>query len=428
MKETACDVAIIGGGAAGLAAAAAAREGGAEKVLLLERDHLLGGILPQCIHTGFGLLVFKEDLTGPEYIHRWVEKSRGMKVEAKLETMVLEVGPDRVITATSTAGGMMRVKAGAVVLAMGCRERTRGALAIPGTRPAGIFTAGQAQRFVNIEGYMPGERVVILGSGDVGMIMARRLTFEGAKVEAVVEVLPWVGGLMRNKVQCLDDFGIPLLLSHTVTQICGNQRVTAVKVAEVDADRQPDLKTERTIGCDTLLLSVGLIPENELTEKCGIEMDAVTGGALLDDRLETSVPGIFACGNVAHVCDIVDNVTQMGLAAGREAARFAGGKAAPERDYIRLKAGENVRYVIPQRVSRRSLLEGNVQVQLRVARPGVNVRLSIKAGGEPVYRLPKKAVHPGEALVGELSPKFAGLFGKADELVVDVEPLKKQGA
>jgi len=426
MKEYSCDVAVIGGGAAGLAAAAAAREAGAERVLILERDRLLGGILPQCIHTGFGLVVFQEDLTGPEYIHRWLGKAASLKVESKLNTMVLEVGPDRKILAASADEGMMALKAGAVVLAMGCRERTRGALAIPGTRPAGIFTAGQAQRFVNIEGWMPGERVVILGSGDVGMIMARRLTFEGAKVEAVVEVLPYVGGLMRNKVQCLDDFGIPLLLSHTVTNIRGNQRLTGVTVAKVDADRNPVAGTERNFDCDTLLLSVGLIPENELTERCGIEMDKVTGGAALDEKLETSVPGVFACGNVAHVCDIVDNVTQMGLTAGAEAAKFAAGKGAAERDYVKISAGENVRYIVPQRVSRRSLLERNIPVHLRVARPDQNVRLSIRAGNEQVFKAPKKAVHPGEALIGELSPKSADYFRNTSELVVDVEPLVKR--
>jgi len=426
MKEYSCDVAVIGGGAAGLAAATAAREAGAEKVLVIERDRLLGGILPQCIHSGFGLVTFKEDLTGPEYIHRFTTKTAELKVEARLNTLVLEVRPDRRIIAASASEGMIGVKAGAVVLAMGCRERTRGALAIPGTRPAGVFTAGQAQRFVNIEGYMPGERVVILGSGDVGMIMARRLTFEGAKVEAVVEVLPYVGGLMRNKVQCLDDFGIPLLLKHTVTRICGNQRLTGVMVAQVDGERRPVPGTERLVECDTLLLSVGLIPENELTEKCGIEMDQVTGGAMLDERMETGVPGIFACGNVVHVCDIVDNVTAMGLEAGREAAKFASGGGSPERDYVSLVAGENVRYIVPQRISRRSLLERNVAVHLRVAQPGQNVRLSIKAGGEPVFKAPKKAVHPGEALIGELSPQSAEFFQKVGELVVDVEPLVKK--
>jgi len=422
--EHRCDVAVVGSGAGGLAAAVAAREAGAREVLVLERDNILGGILPQCIHTGFGLEIFSEDLTGPEYIHRFVARALELQLPTALNTMVLEITSNRELYAASPEEGLLKIKAGAVVLAMGCRERTRGALAIPGTRPAGIMTAGLAQRFVNIEGYMPGERIVVLGSGDVGMIMARRFTFEGAHVEAVVEILPYIGGLIRNKVQCLDDYGIPLFLEHTVTEILGNMRVTGVKIAKVNEDLEPILETGREIACDTLVLSVGLIPENELSEKLGVEMDSVTGGPLVNELMETSIPGIFACGNVVHVCDIVDNVTQMGLVAGKSAARFALEGPAETEPRIRLRPGENVRYVVPQTISAARLAEAPLPLHLRVARPDENVRVSIVAGRRCIFDSREKAVAPGEALIASIPTSAAEFLAQVDELQIDVQQVK----
>lgn len=317
------DVLIIGGGPAGLAAAAAAREAGCENLLLLERDETLGGILQQCIHTGFGLHVFKEELTGPEYARRFVDRVCALQIPFQCGTMVLEVSRDRVVTAVSPAHGLQQFRAKAIVLAMGCRERTRGALMIPGWRPAGVYTAGTAQRMVNMEGWMPGRRVVILGSGDIGLIMARRMTFEGAEVLACVELMPFSSGLTRNVVQCLDDYGIPLMLSHTVTEIHGRERVEGVTVARVDAQRRPVPGSEQRLDCDTLLLSVGLIPENELSKAAGVELSPATSGPLVDDALQTSVPGIFACGNVLHVHDLVDYVSEEATRAGRSAAEHA---------------------------------------------------------------------------------------------------------
>jgi sarcosine oxidase subunit alpha len=317
------DVLIIGGGPAGLAAAAAAREAGCERVLLLERDEALGGILRQCIHPGFGLHVFKEELTGPEYAKRFVDRVLALKIPAQCGTMVLDVTRERVVTAVSAEHGLKTFRAKAVVLAMGCLERTRGALMIPGWRPAGIYTAGTAQRFVNLDGWMPGRRVVILGSGDIGLIMARRMTFEGAKVLACVELMPYSSGLTRNVVQCLDDYDIPLLLSHTVTEIHGRERVEGVTVAQVDERRKPVPGTERRFDCDTLLLSVGLIPENELSKAAGVELSAATSGPVVDEALQTSVPGLFACGNVLHVHDLVDHVSQEAELAGQQAAAYA---------------------------------------------------------------------------------------------------------
>lgn len=316
------DIVIIGGGPAGLAAAIAAKEAGNDKVLILERDKELGGILNQCIHNGFGLHTFKEELTGPEYADRFIEKVVDHGIDYKLETMVMNIGRDRTVTAMNREDGMFTIPAKAVVLAMGCRERARGALNIPGYRPAGIFTAGCAQRLINIEGYMPGKEVVILGSGDIGLIMARRMTLEGAKVKLVAELMPYSGGLKRNIVQCLDDYGIPLLLSHTVVDIEGKEHIKAVTVAEVGADRKPILGTEERYTCDTLLLSCGLIPENELSVAAGIEMDPATGGPVVNELLETSIPGIFACGNVLHVHDLVDHVSEEAMRAGQNAAGY----------------------------------------------------------------------------------------------------------
>ena len=344
------DLIVIGGGPAGLAAACAAWERGLKRILIVERDRELGGILNQCIHNGFGLHHFQEELTGPEYAGRFIELLSQTGVEVRTDTMVLEVTPGKRVCMVGKSTGYREEDAKAIVLAMGCRERTRGAIAIPGTRPAGVFTAGAAQRYVNIEGWLPGRRVVILGSGDIGLIMARRLTLEGAKVLACVEVMPYSGGLNRNIVQCLEDYGIPLYLSHTVTDIRGRNRVEGVTVSQVDEHRRPIPGTEMDFDCDTLLLSVGLIPENELTRQAGIQTDRRTNGAVVYENMETSIPGVFACGNVCHVHDLVDFVTAEAARAGKAAAACcAGSEKAPER-VIELKNGNLVGYTVPQHI------------------------------------------------------------------------------
>lgn len=385
------DLAVIGAGPAGLAAAIRAREAGLERVVVLERGERPGGILLQCIHTGFGLQYFGEDLTGPEYSRRFAEKARDLGIQVHLETAVLEISRDRRLVAAGRSG-LLSLEPASVVLAMGCRERTRAWAAIPGSRPAGIFTAGTAQRLINIEGYLPGRRIVILGSGDIGMIMARRLTLEGCRVEAVAEVLPYPSGSPRNEVQCLRDFGIPLLLEHTAVEVHGPERVEAVTIARVDSDRRPVSGSERRIECDTLLLSVGLVPENELSAMAGIELDPLTGGPLVDDRMETSVPGVFACGNVVHVHDLVDYVTWAGEAAGAAAASYAGrpeGEAQRE-GRIPVVAGRNIRYVVPQ-----SLSHGHdVTLYLRVATPEEDVELRVG----PRFLRRFKRVRPSEML------------------------------
>ena len=344
------DLVIIGGGPAGLSAANAAWEDGCRSICIVERDRELGGILNQCIHNGFGLHYFKEELTGPEYAGRFIEKLKETGVDVRLDAMVLDITADKQVHIVSTSGGYEVLETKAIVLAMGCRERTRGAIASPGERPAGIFTAGAAQRYVNIEGYMVGRRVVILGSGDIGLIMARRMTLEGAKVLACVEVMPYSGGLTRNIVQCLNDFDIPLYLSHTITDIQGKDRVERVIVSEVGPDRRPIPGTEMTFDCDTVLLSVGLIPENELSRAAGVEMDPRTNGPKVFENMETSIPGVFACGNVLHVHDLVDFVTAEAARAGKAAAACcAGSEKAPER-VIELKNGNLVGYTVPQHI------------------------------------------------------------------------------
>ena len=390
------DVAIIGGGPAGLAAAIKAKEAGTENVTLIERGERLGGLLNQCIHNGFGVLYFGEDLAGPEYANRFIEKVKKLKINTLMETMVLDITPDRRVSVCNKNGYKV-LEPKSVVLAMGCRERTRHQILIPGYRPAGVLTAGTAQRMVNVDGWMPGREVVILGSGDIGMIMARRLTLEGARVNAVVEVLPYCGGLIRNQVQCLQDFNIPLFLKHTVTWIYGRERVEAVKIAELDESSEPMPETERVIGCDTLLLSVGLIPENELSLKAGIQLSPLTAGPLTNERRETNVPGFFAGGNVVHVNDYVDRVSWEGEIAGQSAAEFAGGtlKSAPRS--ISIQPGENIRYVMPQVISG----QRDVEISMRVKEPKKNVEIHI--GDVLVKRF--RAVAPAAMVTLKLTKK-----------------------
>lgn len=395
MSDRIYDVLVIGGGPAGLAAALSARENGAREICILERDHELGGILNQCIHNGFGLHYFKEELTGPEYAARFIERLRGTGIAVSLDTMVLEIEPDtRRVHAVSKAGGYQILQARSIVLAMGCRERTRGAIAIPGTRPAGIFTAGTAQRYVNMEGYMVGRRVLILGSGDIGLIMARRMTLEGAKVLACVEVMPYSGGLNRNIVQCLQDYGIPLLLSHTIVDIQGRDRVERAVVAQVDENRRPIPGTEQVLDCDTILLSVGLIPENELTRTAGIRMDPRTNGAVVTENMETSVPGIFACGNVLHVHDLVDYVTAESQRAGAAAAAFARGETAAG-PCVEISSGTGIGYTVPQRI-RITDGAGKTDVFFRVRRPYTGASIVVSAGGRELAAFKRPQLTPGE--------------------------------
>jgi NADPH-dependent 2,4-dienoyl-CoA reductase/sulfur reductase-like enzyme len=391
------DVVVIGSGPGGLAAAITAKQQGAEDVLIIERDLELGGILLQCIHNGFGLETFKEDLPGPSYAQRFINEALGLKVEVLLDTMVLEITPQRRIFATSKSAGFIDIQARAIVLAMGCRERTRAQVRLPGLRPAGVYTAGTAQRWVNVEGYMPGKRFVILGSGDIGMIMARRLTLEGAQVERVLEVMPYLTGLTRNYVQCLQDFNIPLQLQHTVQHIYGKDRVEAIEAVRVDERWNPIPGSSEIIPCDTLLLSVGLIPENELSRQAGVRIDAVTGGPYVDDTFQTSVPGIFAAGNVVHVYDLVDWVTEAGHTAGKGAAKFAATVRRGEVRHIPLLAGENVRYVVPHELFKDSLAESDVRLQLRVKAPIEEpVWVEIRCSTKLVTRKAERYVRPGE--------------------------------
>ncbi|GHV26857.1 pyridine nucleotide-disulfide oxidoreductase [Clostridia bacterium] len=386
------DVAIIGAGPAGLAAALAANDAGAD-VLILERDERAGGILNQCIHNGFGLHYFSQELTGPEYAARFCNAVNERAIQIKTGTMALSLGADRSIEAVNETDGYFRVEAGAVVLAMGCRERTRGALAIPGTRPAGVLTAGAAQRLVNIQGCMPGSNVVILGSGDIGLIMARRMTLEGAKVHAVCELMSYSSGLTRNIVQCVQDFDIPLYFNTTVTEIHGRSRVTGVTIAGVDENRRPIKETERFIPCDLLLLSVGLLPENELTKMAGIELDRVTGGAVVDDFRQTNVSGIFACGNVLHVHDLVDNVSHEAEIAGANAARFALGKLA-ESEFVQVKTGGFARYAVPQRLAKSN--DGTADIFFRVGDRLAPAKLIVRSGGREIISRKKSIMTPGE--------------------------------
>ena len=389
------DVVVLGAGPAGLGAAVEAHKNGARNVLVLERDRELGGILQQCIHNGFGLHFFSEDLTGPEYAERFIDELKELGIEFRLNTMVLELTEDKVVKAINTTEGYLEIPARAVVLAMGCRERTRGAIAIPGYRPAGVFNAGTAQRFLNMEGYMVGKRVVILGSGDIGLIMARRMTLEGAEVLAVAEIMPHSGGLTRNIVQCLEDYDIPLYLKHTVVDVQGRDRVTGVTIAEVDDRTQPIMGTEKHYDCDTLLLSVGLIPENELSRGAGVKIDPATNGPVVNEAMETSIEGIFACGNVVHVHDLADWVTEESQRAGKYAARYVQEQLVEEGKTFETRPGNGIGYIVPHYV-RVSNLDEQLPLYMRVREVFEGKRLVVKADGEVIKRVKRRHMAPGE--------------------------------
>ena len=390
------DIVIIGGGPAGLAAAVSAKKSGIDSILILERDKELGGILNQCIHNGFGLHTFKEELTGPEYAQRFIDQAKELDIEYRLNTMVMDISHEKVVTAMNREEGLFEIQAKAVILAMGCRERSRGALNIPGYRPAGIYSAGTAQRLVNMEGLMPGREVVILGSGDIGLIMARRMTFEGAKVKVVAELMPYSGGLKRNIVQCLDDYGIPLKLSHTVVDIKGKERLEGVTLAEVDQNGKPIPGTEEEYSCDTLLLSVGLIPENELSRGMGVEMSRVTSGPVVNESLETNIEGVFACGNVLHVHDLVDFVSEEAAAAGKNAAAYVRGERSAEGGReIRLSPVDGVRYTVPVSINT-ARMDEELTVRFRVGAVFKNCYVSAYFDDERVIHRKRQIVAPGE--------------------------------
>ena len=410
------DVAIIGGGPAGLACALSIKKQGIDSILILERDNKLGGILNQCIHNGFGLHTFKEELTGPEYAYRYIKQVKEANIEYKLDSMVIDITKDKQITYVSKNDGLNIINAKAIVLAMGCRERSRGALNIPGFRPAGVYSAGAAQRLMNIDGLMVGKEVVILGSGDIGLIMARRMSLEGARVKCVAEVMPYSGGLKRNIVQCLNDFDIPLLLSHTVVDIKGKERVESVVITKVDENRKPIKGTEVEYKCDTLLLSVGLLPENELSKLADVELSTITNGPIVYDNLETSVDGIFACGNVLHVHDLVDYVSNEADNAGKGVAKYLK-QGSLRKDSIKIETKNGVRYSIPSYIDIEHM-DDSLLVRFRVANVYKDKYVTITKNGEVLRKTKKKVLAPGEMEQVILLKKD---IGDAKELVISLE-------
>ena len=414
------DLVIVGGGPAGLAAAVSAKDNGIESILIIERDKELGGILNQCIHNGFGLHTFKEELTGPEYASRFIEQAKERNIAYKLNTMVMDISPEKKVTAMNREDGMFEIQAKAIILAMGCRERSRGALNIPGYRPAGIFSAGTAQRLVNMEGYMPGREVVILGSGDIGLIMARRMTLEGAKVKVVAELMPYSGGLKRNIVQCLNDFDIPLKLSHTVVDIEGKDRVKAVTIAEVGPDRKPIPGTEERYTCDTLLLSCGLLPENELSKAAGVEINPVTSGPIVNDSLETSIDGVFACGNVLHVHDLVDYVSQEAATAGKNAAKYIQNGKDVDAKEVEILPVDGVRYTVPKFI-RPTEMEDTLTVRFRVGDVFKNKAITTYFDDTLISKRKRPVMAPGEMEQVILDKKKLAEFPDLSKITIKIE-------
>ncbi|MBF8436645.1 FAD-dependent oxidoreductase [Halanaerobiaceae bacterium Z-7014] len=417
--KTKRELVVVGGGPAGLAAALEAHKKGVKDILLIERDEYLGGILQQCIHNGFGLDYFNEELTGPEYAERFIDELKDKNIDVQLKTMVIDINEEKLITALSSKDGIEFIEAESIILAMGCRERTREAIRIPGTRPAGVMTAGAAQRYINIEGYLPGREIVILGSGDIGLIMARRLALEGADVKGVFEIMPYSSGLVRNKVQCLDDFGIPLYLQQTVAKIYGQKRVEAVDIVEVDDNLNQITETKKTIQCDTLLLSVGLIPENELSQQANISLDDITGGPIVDQTRETDIPGVFACGNVLQVHDLVDNVSEESEIAGKAAAEYLLNDQEKEIEQaLEVSAGENITYVVPHTLNLNSKTDPIIELFFRVKDPAEDCKISIKDNKEELASYTRPIVEPGEIESVKLPVKL--INKDSNEIIVEL--------